>query len=208
MSQTPLLDDSDYQVFLSNALIFDTSLFAKDFNKDRLPEYCTRFDREIDAIITEHGIEAAGNAVYYILGGVNKYLQVVLHTSRGRKRLPFMESVKTLYLEGFNRHCIPEFDGENLNSLNAACYMLWDMDSIECPAYNDDPEMWQPSLDVLTFALHLDNPACQKSALHGLGHLVHINEQAIQPIIRKYLQTNPPPPQREYAESALEGSVQ
>ena len=79
--------------------------------------------------------------------------------------------------------------------------MLWDMTSIEGPAHSGDAEMLKASLDV--FALMLDNPACHKSALHGLGHLVVGCESIVQPIIRDYLRANPPEPQREYAKGAL-----
>lgn len=130
----------------------------------------------------------------------------VLEPSLGDLRFDFMESVKSLYKDGFNRHCVPDFDYDEHGSLNTACYMLWDMDSIE-GAGTRDRKMLRASLDVLTFALTLDNPACHKSALHGLGHMTFSHKRDVEPIIREYLEQKLPDAVRQYANAALTGCI-
>jgi hypothetical protein len=87
--------------------------------------------------------------------------------------------------------------------------MLWDMDGIECPAIRGDSEMLDASLSVFAFALELDHPACQESALHGLGHLALHNGEKTTPIIRDYLRFRKPDEVlRDYAKNAISGYVQ
>jgi hypothetical protein len=206
MSAKPLPENLDYHVWLADALSSGQMGIGMGMSDKQLLGFVTRFNHEIDATIQQHGENTVADSIWFIYGCVSDYMRDVLDPSLGRLRIDFMNSVKTLYAEGFNRHCVPDFANED--ALNSACYMLWDMDGIDCPVHSGDVEMLKASLDVLTFALTLKNPACHKSALHGLGHLVLGRESVVQPVIRDYLRANPPEPQREYAKAAFSGCIQ
>lgn len=199
-------NSSDYDAWLTHALCVSETELEVDLEPYRLNDFAIRFNREIDGTIQEHGTDQVAAAIWYVYGGSSGYMWEVLNPSLGRLRYGFMESVRALYSEGFDRHCVPKANDES--ALNAACYMLWDMDGIECPVLGGDVEMLIPSLDVLEFALSLRNPACQMSALHGLGHLVCGRESDVQPILRAYLQTEPPNDLRRYANAAMMGRIQ
>ena len=64
-------------------------------------------------------------------------------------------------------------------------------------------------LDVMEAVLRLTNPACQESALHGLGHMAHRSDRALA-IIDRFL-ANPAgqsPELLQYARAARTGCIQ
>ena len=86
--------------------------------------------------------------------------------------------------------------------------MLWDMVGLECEPLRGNQRMLAASLDVLTFALNFDNPACQESALHGLGHLVHEDKPRITRIVEDYLKRSDPTQELcAYANAAIKGDI-
>jgi hypothetical protein len=177
-------------------------------DKLQLNRYVTQFNYDIDSTISQHGKVKVADAIRFIYGSTSGYMCDVLDSSLGQPRIVFMLSLKSLYSAGFDRHCIRDFNAESIEGLNRVCFMLWDMDGVECPAYRGDPEMLEVSLDVLRFVLTLQNPACHKSALHGLGHLVAPHVSKVRPIIHDYLTTLSSETERDYAEGALEGYLQ
>lgn len=202
----------DFNAGLDGALSSEQSALPVD-DKGAVNRYSIRFNQEIDAIVRQHGEEAAGRAIWYVYGCCSGYMHDVLDPSLGDLRLEFMESVKLLYREGFNRYCAHFFghldDGpEPSRPMNSGCYMLWDMDGIECPAMSGDRPMVAASLNTLQFALTLSNPACQESALHELGHLAFRYRLDAEPVIRDYLSSRrPEEPLKSYAERAANGYV-
>ncbi len=182
-------------------------------DKAEVNRFAVRFNNDIAQIITAHGEERTNKAVWHIYGSASGYMWDVLDPSLGADRLRFMESVKWLYANGFQRYCADHFGHidsgvESPRPLNSSCYMLWDMDGIECPAVNGEEEMLEASLDVLAFALRLDHAACQESALHGLGHLSHSDRTKTTPIIRDFIRrTDPRGALKTYAENAIVGCV-
>ncbi len=197
----------EYKTWLEQALCGDDGGVETD-DKCLLNALVTRMNLEIDGVIRTHGLNVVGKAVWHIYGVSGGYMWDVLAPELGELRFEFMESVKTLYSDGFLPHCVDWSRGGDRSPLHSACYMLWDMDGIECPAINGDPGMLEASLDVLQFALNLDSPACQESALHGLGHLVSRHKREIRPIIDHYLQTKRPVAAlRDYAGDARAGCI-
>lgn len=201
-------DETTYDDWLADALA-NGELGIHIDDKSKVNAYATRFNGDIAQIVAEHGEHPVGKAIWHIYGVGSGCMWDVLDSSLGGERLHFMESVKTLYVDGFMRFCSNHFGNtdsgpEPSRPLNSACYMLWDMDGIECPAINGDTEMLDSSLDVLGFALNLDHLACQESALHGLGHLAHSYREITTPIIRDYLRRAKPNDElRQYAKNAI-----
>ena len=60
--------------------------------------------------------------------------------------------------------------------------------------------------DALAQVLRIENPACQKAALHGLGHLTHPRRQTI---IRQFLVAHPDidSEMKNYALCAVDGRI-
>jgi len=72
--------------------------------------------------------------------------------------------------------------------LNAACYMWWDI--LPLGGTRDDPakrRLGRAALDVMTETLALDALACQKRALHGLGHWHAACPQEVEPAIDRFV---------------------
>lgn len=196
----------EYDVWLKYALFGDVD-DIEPIHKALLNAYATRMNREIDAVIRAHGRNVVGEAIWHFYGAGGD-LRDVLDAELGYERFAFMESVKVLYRDGFAAHCTHWSPGGAQSSLHLACYMLWDMDGIECWAFRGDRDMLEASLDVLQFALNLNSPACQESALHGLGHLAFEYKADVVPIIDRYLRDQKPVDAlREYALLARTGRV-
>ena len=175
--------------------------------------YAMRFNLEIADIVSQHGEDRVNKAIWYIYGSASGYMWDAMEKSLGPKRGQFMESVNQLYANGFVQFCSNYYGHldsgpENARPLNSACYMLWDMDGLECPAINGDTDLLTLSIDVLSNALRIDSIACNESALHGLGHLATSHRALTSPPINEFLRRrNLPPEIREYAEAAKAGYV-
>ena len=129
-------------------------------------------------------------------------------------RLRAVESVGDLFEKLFLPRCAPllghRSEGE-IGTLNSVCYMWWD--TFPTIALAGDPHL--PALHAAAFAvmeriLHMDSPACQESALHGLGHWARYGgEEAVPRIIDGFLAARPDldPRLAAYARSARSGCV-
>jgi hypothetical protein len=90
-----------------------------------------------------------------------------------RKRC--VAAILPLFADLFDPRCAPvlgHLDQPGSGPLNAACYMWWE--NLPFVAAPDDPNRDRLNaqvVEVMKSVLQLDNPACQESALHGLGHL-------------------------------------
>lgn len=206
------MNDINFNNWLLN-VIAGGDLDPECTDKFILNAYAIRFNREITEIIGEYGEESVNAAIWYLYGGGSGMTSEILDPSQGSQRFEFMDSVRGLYANGFVRFCSRHFGHldrgpEPPRPLNSACYMLWDMDGIECPAINGDKELLDASIDVLSFALRLESWACQESALHGLGHLAMKFPNRTTSVIESYLRRDDHPPElKMYAQSALAGCV-
>jgi hypothetical protein len=126
-----------------------------------------------------------------------------------------LRSIYTLYRDLFAVKCTG-FSGQRKrgiepeNPLNTLCYMWWDITSL---AWNTGkPEAAHVDaviLGVLQDTLRLPSLACQKGALHGLGHLNESLQPQVATIIDDYLWQNRTLPKelRGYAKEAKRGMV-
>jgi hypothetical protein len=115
-------------------------------------------------------------------------------------------SLSNLYSDCFTPRCAPflsHLDEAGANPLNRVCYMFWDV----TPLLSGPPGA---VLKVLEAGLKSVNPACQESALHGLGHLPRANGKGkrVEEIIVSYLRSRRPSTAlRAYAERAARGAI-
>ena len=207
-----LLDSITFDDWLADALTDGQQGQYVD-DSSTVNEYARRFNTDIASIVELHGETAVNKAIWYIYGSASGYMWDAMDSSLGTRRFEFMTSVRDLYALGFAPFCSKHLGHldrgpEPSRPMNSACYMLWDMDGIECPAINGDADMLDASIDVLSFALKLDNWACQESALHGVGHLAMSSPQKTTPLIRNYLRRKDIPAElRHYANTAQSGCV-
>lgn len=124
-------------------------------------------------------------------------------------------SIRTLYADCLGRRCAPALSHNHESQgarLNITCFMFWDVTPLL--HWHRDPdriEMEHMVLDVLRAGLELPNPACQESALHGLGHfhMASGRRSDSNAIIAGYLErTAVSPALLRYAQSAATGTVQ
>ena len=79
-----------------------------------------------------------------------------------------------------------------LSKINYVCYMFWDITPLSFAGRipkADANQYYQAIATVMQRCLYLQNPACIKSGLHGLGHLAYQYPNIIEPIIDQFLQT-------------------
>jgi hypothetical protein len=110
-----------------------------------------------------------------------------------------LRSIVTLFAEVFAPRLAVEHPKRP--PLEGLCFMFFDIAPIDL---GDDTV-----LDVLEAILALDSVACQRSALHGLGHAHFHAAEHVPPIVDRWLKKNRNAPQelREYAAAARIGGV-
>lgn len=132
-------------------------------------------------------------------------------------QLRWVAAIGDLYEKLFAAVCsehLSHLDERPAHPLNAPVYMFWDLDVIEGAAIFPDEQkshhLIEPIFRVLERALSLPSIACQESALHGLGHLVHYHPGRAEPIIKRFLDRSSGlrPELLKYASCALVGGVQ
>ena len=129
-------------------------------------------------------------------------------------RLACIETFSTLFARLFQPRCEPilsHLDEPGGNPLNRICYMWWDIMPLGATATPSKPDpIHDACLAEMRETLRLPNPACQESALHGLGHWAHAYPEFAAATIDAYLAANPAlrPELARYAEAARPGCVQ
>ena len=121
-------------------------------------------------------------------------------------------SIVPLFAGLFDRRCAPllgHLDEPGAGPLNHACYMWWE--NLAPAALPDDPNrerLEARMLDVMAAILDLANPACQESALHGLGHAARHTPKRVEAIVDTYLQRQGIRPElADYARFARGGCI-
>jgi hypothetical protein len=127
-------------------------------------------------------------------------------------RLACIRSIFPFFEQLFAARCAPALGhlSEEGNPLNTRCYMWWD--EFPCIALPDDPDrdlLNGAALDVMRQTLVLDSPACQESALHGLGHWARYHPAEVEAAVDAYLADSREkrPELLAYAQSARCGCV-
>jgi hypothetical protein len=128
-------------------------------------------------------------------------------------RVRCVEAVASLSAQLFEPRCTPHLlhlSEADAGSLNDVCYMWWD--AFPCLALPGDPNlprMQEAALRTMARILGFQSPACQESALHGLGHWHQNHDRQVCAIIDAFLAANPEIDPRliSYAKAAHCGCV-
>ena len=134
----------------------------------------TEFNHRIAELVSAHGLDRIGNAIWFLYGCVSNTTHDALEPSADSGLDEFYDSIRVLYEEGFCAFCdnLAGHSHANPNSFATACYMLWDMDSgLEYLTLRGRPELFQFGERLVDFGLGHSHAACQESFLHCLGHL-------------------------------------
>jgi hypothetical protein len=107
-------------------------------------------------------------------------------------RVQCVGAISRLYSRLLARVCHPEFGhlatGESKRSVNATCYMLWDLAVLQPrPDVPSERPVDDACLQVMRATLKLNHLACQESALHGLGHWHHGYPTEVEDIVNEFL---------------------
>ncbi len=133
-------------------------------------------------------------------------------------------SIEDLFRDCFELRCTPALSSmlagagtpaeaaPPMSPLNNICYMFWDTSPLlTWRTWPGDLQPQDAVYEVLEATLHLSNPACIESALHGLGHLAQARRETstrAADITRHFMATRPLTAElREYASRAATGYV-
>lgn len=123
-----------------------------------------------------------------------------------------VNSLYTLFKDLLAKICSENVgvDHPHRRPADSICFMMWDAGLLQI--YPERPEhriVDLAILNVLARILALPSHACQKSALHGLGHAHYSYPEEIPPIIDAFLAGHPDLKEdiRNYALAAREGGV-
>ena len=129
------------------------------------------------------------------------------------QRVKCIYAMLSLFIRIFEPRCLPilsHLDEPRGNSLNGVCYMWWDVMPLAAMSKPRNPDpIHDACLAVMRSTLALPNPACQESALHGLGHWADVYPEFTAATIDAYLAANPKlrPELVGYAKAARSGCV-
>ena len=151
---------------------------------------------------------------YLIDNGAGAYCRFLIDGSVPiEARTDCIEAFSTLFARLFQPRCEPvlsHLDEPGANALNGICYMWWDIIPLAAGSKPRQPDpIHEACLAEMREILRLPNPACQESALHGLGHWAHVYPEFTAATINAYLAANPRlrPELVHYAEAARSGCV-
>ena len=128
-------------------------------------------------------------------------------------RVRCVEAIALFFAQLFLPRCSPHLSHlseADAGPLNGVCYMWWD--DFPCLALAGDPNrpmMQEAALCTMARILVFQSPACQESALHGLGHWQRDHDRQVCAIIDGFLAANPDIDPRliGYANAARHGCV-
>ncbi|HKP24229.1 MAG TPA: hypothetical protein VJV39_10210 [Dongiaceae bacterium] len=129
-------------------------------------------------------------------------------------RVACIEAMRILFTRVFEPRCPPilsHLSEPGGNRLSYICFMWWDLAPFGATSRQRHPDPTHDAcLDVMRATLRLSNPACQESALHGLGHFAHAYREFTAATIDAYLAANPKlrPELVRYAQAARSGCIQ
>lgn len=145
-----------------------------DLSPTEAQRLLTEFNRSVDQLIDQHGVDSIGKAVWHVYGCVGDTARDALSPIAESGFGDFYDSLTDLYDLGFAKHCedAAGHSDRGGNNLATACYMFWDMDSgLEHLTLRGRPELFSYAEQLIDFGLSHKHAAVQESFLHCLGHL-------------------------------------
>jgi hypothetical protein len=177
--------------------------------------YLTQLFEQPEPLVERFADSQIAQGLYYLVdSGAGGYCRFLTDSSVPTEaRVACISAMQTLFARLFDARCAPvlsHLDEPGTNALNSICYMWWDI----MPLYGQpDGRRANPTDDaclrVMRETLRLSNPACQESALHGLGHWARAYPDFASAAIDAYLESNPAarPELVRYAQAARSGCV-
>ena len=172
--------------------------------------YLTQLFEQSGALLGDYGDRQVGGALWLLTSEDSHALYSQDVPVEARERC--VAAIVRLCADLFEPRCPPvlgHLDEPGSNPLNHACYMWWE--NLPFVAAADDPHRARLDakvVEVMEATLRLGNPACQESAVHGLGHLVRHGPIGIDAILTAYLERDDIRPElAAYAKSARTGCI-
>jgi hypothetical protein len=177
--------------------------------------YLTRFFEDPEPALTYFADSQIAQGLHYLIdtGAGGTVLALTERTVPLSERLRCLSAIGTLFEQIFARRCtakLSHLDETGASPLNGVCYMWWDIFPVGGPI--DDPEaaaIDDTILSVMEGTLALPCPACQESALHGLGHWQRRHPERVATAVDRFLsrQGDLRPELAAYARVARSGCV-
>jgi hypothetical protein len=179
-------------------------------------EYLTRLFEDPAPLADQFADSQIGQGLYYLIdNGAGTHCRFLIDGSVPiEDRVRCIEAMQTLFARLFQPRCAPvlsHLDEPGGNKLNQVCYMWWDIIPLAASSKPRKPDpIHEASLGVMHATLQLPNPACQESAIHGLGHWARAYPEFTAATIDAYLAANRTlrPGLVRYAQAARTGCVQ
>jgi hypothetical protein len=178
-------------------------------------EYLTRLFERSGDLLEHFTTGEIGQGLWYLIdnscGGHCRFL--IDGSVPIEERVRCIEAIQNLYARLFQLRCAPilsHLDESGGDKLNGVCYMCWDIIPLAAFSKPRQPDpIHEASLGVMRATLRLPNPACQESALHGLGHWAHAYPEFTAAAIDAYLAANRTlrPELIRYAQAARSGCI-
>lgn len=178
--------------------------------------YLTRLFQNPEPLVGQFAESQIGQGLYYLVdNGAGAYCRFLTdETVPIGARTACIESMSSLFARLFQPRCAPvlsHLDEPGGSELNRICYMWWDIMPIGATRTwpRSDP-IHDGCLSGMHDILLLPNPACQESALHGLGHWARGYPEFTAATIDAYLAADPSPRPElvRYAQAARSGCIQ
>jgi hypothetical protein len=179
-------------------------------------EYLARLFESPEPLVDRFADSQIAQGLQYLVdNGAGAYCRFLTDASVPiDARVSCISAISTLFARLFQPRCAPvlsHLDEPGGNELNRICYMWWDIMPIGAPAASppSDP-IHDACLSEMQDILQLPSPACQESALHGLGHWARAYPEFTAATIDAYLAANAKlrPELVRYAQVARAGCIQ
>ena len=210
--------DISFEEWFSEISSFDTSdeMWSTDLGYAKIPpsviaKYLERLLTEAQVLCRDIHPRRLGNMIYFFQGRASEYwVDILGEEVSNEQQVLTVRALEPFYTEFLDPYCLDP-NRDNLEEARNAIYMMWDLDCIESAAmFPGSEHLVGPILDVLSAALKCKSFECQKSALHGLGHLEDHHPQRVHLEIDRALNKKGhlKPALLNYAQDARKGAVE
>lgn len=184
---------------------------------EELAEYLDELFSRPEFLAQRYSPDQLGTGFWFIFGVESSYCIHARQRDVSRSiKYSWIREIGTLYERLFATVCdesLGHLSESGGSSINGAVYMMWDMDCLPGRPDSSDPDseaMADLVFEVLACALDLDQPACQESALHGLGHLHTWYPSRVRAVIQPRIAGRRFARREliDYAKQAIEGAIQ
>jgi hypothetical protein len=176
--------------------------------------YLTQLFEAPDPLVEQFADRQIGQGLSYIFNAGDHCRFLLDDAVPVAARVACVSAMQNLFARIFEPRCAPilsHLDESGGNELSYICYMWWDIMPVEATSKPSLPDpIHEACLAVMRDTLKLASPACQESALHGLGHWARAYPEFTAATIDAYLAANPQlrPELSRYAQAARFGCIQ